>query len=68
MSSCEIGSLNVQTYLSEAMRVLRPGGYFYISWYPHWQMGRGHHMHPDVVMFPVMLATFLSILEAAHMR
>jgi hypothetical protein len=40
----------VQLYLSEAARVLHPGGHLYISWYPSWQSGRGHHIHPDMVL------------------
>ena len=40
---------SLQLYLSEAARVLHPGGLLYISWYPSWQSGRGHHIHPDMV-------------------
>lgn len=46
----------MQVYLSEAVRVLRPGGHFYISWYPSWQSGRGHHIHPDMVPIPMILS------------
>lgn len=40
---------HLETYLSEATRVLKPNGHLLISWKPSWQSPRGHHLHPDMV-------------------
>lgn len=41
--------LDLETYLSEAARVLKSDGHLLISWKPSWQSPRGHHIHPDMV-------------------
>lgn len=39
----------VEKYLSEALRVVKPGGLIFLRWYPLWFSARGHHVHEDVV-------------------
>jgi SAM-dependent methyltransferase len=40
---------NLDKCIDEQIRVLKPSGYCYASWYPIWSGPRGHHIHEDMV-------------------
>jgi SAM-dependent methyltransferase len=40
---------NLDKCIDEQIRVLKPSGYCYASWYPVWSGPKGHHVHDDMV-------------------